>query len=260
MTPEFGTANGALITGAGKRIGAAMARGLAADGWHIYIHCNRSHAEADSLCAEIVAGGGTASVVQADLADATACRSLIGQIKSGMAQISLLINNASLFAYDDHMSFDDAGWDAHAAVNLKAPAILAQQFAKHVGNERNGLIVNMLDAKLFALNPDHFSYTVSKYGFLGLTELQARALAPNIRVNGIAPAVTLVSGPQSRKHFEKAHVYNPMQRGVTTEQIVTTLKYLINVPTITGQVITLDAGQCMMGLPRDVGFMVEDEV
>ena len=114
----------------------------------------------------------------------------------------------------------------------------------------------MLDVKLFALNPDFFSYTVSKYALLGLTEIQARALAPSIRVNGIAPAVTMVSGPQSRENFEKAHTYNPLRRGVDVDDLVRALQYLVASPTVTGQVLTVDAGQRLMGMPRDVAYMV----
>ena len=118
-------------------------------------------------------------------------------------------------------------------------------------------MVNLLDVKLFALNPDFFTYTVSKVALQGLTELFARALAPRIRVNGIAPAVTLVSGPQSRDNFAAAHTHNPLGRGVEVEDLVRALRYLMASPTVTGQVLTVDAGQRMMGMPRDVAYMVE---
>lgn len=259
MTPEFGSPASALVTGAGKRIGAAIARGLAADGWHVHIHCHTSRAEADAVAAEIIAAGGSADVVEADLADAAQCESLLDRIKPGTPPLALLVNNASRFDYDNARDFLVEQWDRHAAINLRAPAILGRDFAVRLDGGRKGMIVNLIDAKLASPNPDYFSYTVSKYGLLGLTELQARALAPGVRVNAIAPSVTMVSGPQSRENFEKAHVYNPLRRGVMAKHIVTTLKYLINVPTITGQVITLDAGQRMMGMPRDVAFMIGDE-
>ncbi len=144
----------------------------------------------------------------------------------------------------------------HMAANARGPALLARAFAGVVPAGQGALIVNMLDAKLSQPNPDFFTYTVSKMAFAGLNELLARSLAARgIRVNAIAPAVTLVSGPQSRDNFAKVHAMNPLGRGVEVAEIVTALRFLIVVPTITGQTITLDGGQRFLGLPRDVQFM-----
>lgn len=258
MTPEFGQPRTALVTGAAKRIGAAMARALAADGWRVVIHCHRSADQAEALQAEIEGEGGIARVVRADLAEADAAERLIAQAASPEAPLGLLVNNASRFDYDTHLDFDVEGWTRHLDVNLRAPALLTRAFATALPADANGLVVNMLDVKLFSLNPDFFTYTISKYGLLGLTELSARALAPRIRVNGIAPAVTMVSGPQSRENFDKAHTHNPLKRGVQVEEIVAALRFIVATPTLHGQVITLDAGQRLMGMPRDVAFMVED--
>lgn len=258
MTPEFGTARGALVTGGARRIGAAIARGLAADGWHVCIHYNRSADEATALAAEITAAGGVATTLAADLADADACLDLFDRLEAENARISVLVNNASEFEWDAAEDFSVEQWDRHQAINLRAPAILMQRFARHVGPDRAGLVVNLLDAKLAAPNPDYFSYTVSKFGLAAVSELMARALAPNVRVNAIAPAVTLVSGPQSRANFARAHVYNPLSRGVSADDIVTTLQYFIKLPTLTGQTVTIDAGQRFFGMPRDVAFMVEE--
>ena len=259
MTPEFGQPRTAIVTGAAKRIGAELARALAADGWHVVIHCHRSTAEAEALQHEIAAAGGVARIVQGDLADPAVPARLIAEAATGGAPIGLLVNNASRFDYDTHQDFDLDGWTRHLDVNLRAPALLTQAFARALPEGLNGLVVNMLDVKLFALNPDFFTYTVSKYGLLGLTELSARALAPRIRVNGIAPAVTMVSGPQSRDNFAKAHTHNPLGRGVQVEEIVAALRFIVATPTFHGQVITLDAGQRLLGMPRDVAFMVGNQ-
>jgi NAD(P)-dependent dehydrogenase (short-subunit alcohol dehydrogenase family) len=140
-------------------------------------------------------------------------------------------------------------------VNLRAPALLSQAFAAAV-TDGGGLIVNLLDAKLAQPNPDFFTYTISKMGLAGLTELTARVYAERgIRVCGIAPSVTLVSGPQSRDNFEKVHRLNALRRGVEVEQVIAALRFIISTPTLTGQVITLDGGQRFLSLPRDVQFL-----
>lgn len=250
MTAEFEGSRTAIVTGGAKRIGAAFARALAEDGWHLLIHCNDSRVEADRLAAEV----GNASVVAADLADPAAPEVIMAAL-DGLPPLRLLINNASRFLYDSADDFPLDQWDMHHAVNLRAPALLGRAFAARIG-EGGGLIVNMLDAKLVQPNPDFFSYTVSKMGLAGLTELQARVYAARrIRVCGIAPSVTLVSGPQSRENFDKAHGYNPLGRGVDVSEIVAALRFLIATPTLTGQTITLDGGQRFMGLPRDVQFL-----
>jgi len=251
VSAELAPPRTAIVTGAARRIGAALARGLAADGWHVIVHCNRSLDAGRALAAEI---GGTA--VQADLADPSAATTILAAC-AGLPPLGLLVNNASLFDYDTHADFTVAQWDRHQAVNTRAPALLTQAFAAALPAGLGGLVVNLLDVKLFAPNPDFFSYTISKYGLLGLTELHARALAPRIRVNAIAPAVTMVSGPQSRENFAKAHTHNPLGRGVEADDLLRALRYLIASPAVTGQTLTVDAGQRMMGMPRDVAFMVE---
>jgi NAD(P)-dependent dehydrogenase (short-subunit alcohol dehydrogenase family) len=250
MTAEFQGPRTAIVTGGAKRIGAAIARALAADGWHLLIHCNKSVEEAEALAAEL----GNASVVSANLVDPAAAETIFAA-SAGLPPLRLLVNNASRFVYDEANDFSLAAWDAHQAINLRAPALLSQAFAAAAG-KGGGLIVNLLDAKLSQPNPDFFSYTISKIGLAGLTELTARAYAPRgIRVCGIAPSVTLVSGPQSRDNFEKVHTLNALGRGVDVGEIVGALRFIIATPTLTGQVITLDAGQRFLSLPRDVQFL-----
>jgi NAD(P)-dependent dehydrogenase (short-subunit alcohol dehydrogenase family) len=246
---EFEGPRTAIVTGGAKRIGAALTRALAADGWHVLIHHNRSAAEAEALAAET--GGST---VAADLADPGAAAAIIAAL-DGLPPARLLVNNASRFALDSATDFTVAGWDAHLNVNLRAPALLSQAFAARAGR---GLIVNLLDAKLAAPNPDFFSYTISKMGLAGLTELAARAFAPGIRVCGIAPSVTMVSGPQSRANFDRVHALNALGRGVDVAEIVAALRFIVATPTITGQTITLDGGQRFLALPRDVQFLSPD--
>ena len=237
----------AIVTGGAKRIGAEIVRALAADGWHVLIHYHRSKAEAEALAARI----GNASVVGADLADPAAAEAIMAAL-GGLPPPRLLVNNASRFVHDDISDVTPEGWAAHLDVNLRAPALLSQAFAARA---EEGLIVNLLDAKLASPNPDFFSYTISKIGLAGLTELCARALAPGIRVNAIAPSVTMVSGPQSRANFEKVHGLNALGRGVDVAEIVGALRFIIATPSLTGQTILLDGGQRFLSLPRDVQFL-----
>lgn len=244
----------AIVTGGAKRIGCAITRALAADGWHLLIHCNSSRAEADALAAEL----GSATVVVADLADPAAAETIMAAC-AGLPPARLLVNSASRFVYDRIEDFSTADFDAHMAVNLRAPALLTRGFAAALPDviDQPALVVNLLDAKLSSLNPDYFTYTLSKIGLDGLTELTARSYAPRLRCVAIAPAVTLVSGPQTRENFEAVHGMNPLGRGVTVEDIVAALRFCIASPTYNAQTIVLDGGQRLLGLSRDVAHMLE---
>ena len=242
----------AIVTGGAKRIGAALVRALAADSWHVVIHCNTSVAEAQALAAEI----GNATVVAADLADAEVGERILAAAY-GLPPLGLLINSASRFVYDRIEDFAAADFDSHMAVNLRAPALITRAFADAVPAGSTGLVVNLLDAKLEGLNPDYFTYTLSKIGLHGLTELTARSYAPRLRCVGIAPAVTLVSGPQSRENFDAVHGLNPLGQGVTVDHIVAALRFVIDTPTYNAQTLVLDGGQRLLGLPRDVAHMVD---
>ena len=251
MTVEFDMPRTAIVTGGAKRIGAALVRALAADGWHVLIHCRHSLAEAEALAA----GLGQARVVAADLAAPDGAATVMAAL-AGMPPPALLVNSASRFVHDSFDDFDVDGWEAHFNANLRGPALLSQAFAQAVPEGAGALIVNLLDAKLAFPNPDFFTYTVSKMGFAGLSELMARALAGRgIRVCAIAPSVTLVSGKQVRSNFEQVHALNPLQRGVRVEEIVAALRFIIAMPTLTGQTILLDGGQRFLGLTRDVQFL-----
>lgn len=249
MSSEFEGPRTAIVTGGARRIGAAIVRALVADGWHVLIHCHRSIEEAEVLAGEI----GNATVIRADFADAGAA-DVIFDALAGLPPVRLLVNNASIFEYDAAEDFSVAGWDAHLDTNLRTPALLSQTFAARAPG--GGLIVNMLDAKLALPNPDFFSYTISKIGLAGLTELTARAFAgKGIRVCGIAPSVTMVSGRQTRENFAAVHDLNALGRGVHVEEIVAALRFILATPSYTGQVIVLDGGQRFLGLARDVQFV-----
>ena len=236
----------AIVTGAGKRVGAFIAQALADDGWTVVAHVH--HAE------DNVADG--AIKVIADLADPN-CASTIFEAARDLPPVRLLVNNAARFAWDSFDGFGSAEFDLHMAVNVRAPALLIAEFARRHG-DGHALVVNMLDSKLSAPNPDYLSYTLSKYALSGLTELAARALAPSgIRVNGIAPALMLRSTGQSEENFRKMHSSNPLGRGVDPADVVATLRHLIDAKTVTGQIITIDAGHRFLGLERDVQFLGE---
>jgi NAD(P)-dependent dehydrogenase (short-subunit alcohol dehydrogenase family) len=238
---EIGTA---IVTGAGKRVGAHVAGALVKDGWTVVAHV---HHDEDQ-----VADG--AIKVVADLADLRCAEAIFGSA-AGLPPVRLLVNNAARFIWDEVGKFSATEFDAHLAINARAPAMLIDQLVRsHDG--AGALVVNLLDAKLSAPNPDYLSYTLSKYALAGLTELAARALAPRgIRVNGIAPALMLRSSGQSEENFKAMHSNNPLGRGVEPKDIVATLRYLIKAGAVTGQVITIDSGHRFLGLGRDVQFL-----
>lgn len=253
MTPEFGdgAARTAIVTGAGRRIGHALAEALGQDGWTLLLHCHQSAEGAEALRSRF----GRGRVVVADLAEPDAPDCIIAAL-DGLPPPALLVNNASRFDLDRFDDMTVAAWDRHMAINARAPAFLTRAFADAVPAGAGGLVVNLLDAKLANPNPDFFSYTVSKMAFAGMAEIAARVLAPQgIRMVGIAPSVTLVSGPQTRESFDAVHRINALGRGVAVDDLVAALRFAVASPVLTGQTITLDAGQRFLRLPRDVQFM-----
>jgi NAD(P)-dependent dehydrogenase (short-subunit alcohol dehydrogenase family) len=232
----------AIVTGGGKRVGEVIVRALLDDGWTVIAHV---HHDADGVPA------GAIKVV-ADLAE-TDCAARIFAAAHGSAQ--LLVNNAARFAFDGFGEASAAEFDAQMKVNARAPMLLIDELARrHQSGE--ALVVNMLDAKLAAPNPDFLSYTLSKYALAGLTELAARALAEKgIRVNAIAPALMLPSGEQDEANFVAVHDLNPLRRGVEVADVIAALRFLIDSATMTGQTLVLDGGQRFMALPRDVQFL-----
>ena len=235
----------AIVTGAGKRVGRVIAAALIDDGWAVVAHV---HGNEDS-----VPDG--AIKVAADLADAD-CAEVIFAAAKGLPPVRLLVNNAARFAWDGFGEFDSHEFAAHMAVNARAPVLLIDRFARDQDGSADSLVVNLLDSKLAAPNPDYLSYTLSKQTLAGLTELAARALGHRgIRVNGIAPALMLHSTGQSEENFEAMHASNPLRRGVEPADVVDAIRYFIAAHCVTGQVLVIDSGQRFLGLPRDVQFL-----
>lgn len=245
----------ALVTGAAHRIGAVIARRLAAGGWHVVLHYARSAAAARSLQAEIESHGGRASLVAADLADESAVTSLMERTFAAAPGLELLVNNAASFVHDDLASTTGAALATSFRVNAAAPILLTQRFAGLLPPHGSGNVVNILDNRVVAPNPDFFAYGISKFALLGATRMMALALAPRIRVNGIAPGITLVSGEQTQQNFATAHRLNPLGRGCTPEEIAQAVDFIVASPSMTGTVITLDGGQALANPGRDVQFI-----
>jgi len=246
-----------LVTGAARRIGAAIVRDLAARGWHPIIHYNSSGDEALSLAAEIRTAYGACDVVQADLAVAAELERVIPDCNARIGRIDCLINNASLFLYDTLETIERAQWDRHLAANLTAPAFLARDFSRQLGDGVDGVIINFLDQKVGNLNPDFLSYTISKVGLNGLTQILAMSLAPRIRVCGIAPGVTLISGKQTPASFERATRATPLGRSSTLEDLVAAVNFILHTKSLSGQVLTVDGGESLTRRRRDVAFDVD---
>lgn len=235
----------ALVTGAGRRIGAGLARHLAARGYAVVLHHNDSAEAATRIAAEIAGSGGTAHVLQADLGDADAVEALIPAAFDLAPGLSLLVNNAARFVHDRVESLTRANWDAHLAVNLSAPAFLAKAFADALSaRQRPGLIVNITDFKLSGRpDPAFLSYTVAKAGLAALTELLAVALAPRgIRVVAIAPGFTLPGGKQSDESFAEAFHAAPLGAGSTVADLARALSFAIDSPALTGCTLPIDGG------------------
>jgi NAD(P)-dependent dehydrogenase (short-subunit alcohol dehydrogenase family) len=233
----------AIVTGGGRRVGAAIVAALLGDGWRVVAHVH--HAD------DSVPEG--AQKVVADLADPDCGEAILA---AAGEPIGLLVNNAARFAWDAFGEASAKEFDAHMAVNARAPMLLIDALAKRHARASEALVVNILDAKLAAPNPDYLSYTLSKYAAAGLTELAARALAGRgIRVNAIAPALMLPSGPQDEAAYARVHALSPLARGVEVDDVIGALRFLIGQPSITGATLTIDGGQRFMALPRDVQFL-----
>lgn len=254
-SPEGGDLDpgNALVTGAGKRLGRAIALALGQRGWGVAVHYNRSRDAAEDTAADIIAQGGRACTIGADLSDETATAGLVPRVSQALgAPLTLLVNSASTFADDGAIDHDRADWDHHMEANLRAPIRLSQDFARGLGEGERGLIVNLIDQRVWKLNPQFFTYTLSKSALWTATRTLAQALAPRIRVNAIGPGPTLKSVHQSETEFAAERAATLTQRGSDPDEIVRALLYLIDAHSVTGQMIACDGGQHLLWQTPDV--------
>ncbi|MBZ9744622.1 SDR family oxidoreductase [Mesorhizobium sp. CO1-1-7] len=247
----------ALVTGGAKRIGKAIVEDLASHGFAVAIHSNRSHDAADALAAGINRSGGRAAVVAADLTDMDAVGDLVGQAEAALGPISLLVNNASLFVDDSVEDFDWRAWDRHFAIHLKTPALLAQNFARSLPEGQDGLIVNIIDQRVWRPTPRYFSYALSKSALWTQTQMLAQALGPRIRVNAIGPGPTLKNVRQNDSDFDAQVAGLILRRGPELPEFGATIRYLWQARSVTGQMIALDGGQHLAWQTPDVTGMAE---
>lgn len=236
-------AKNVLVTGAAKRLGRAIALDLARHGWNVAIHYRGSEREARVTADDARAAGARTALIQADLAREDEAAAVIPQAAKELGTLTALVNSASVFENDQWYSADRASWDAHLNVNLRAPLVLSQGFAKQLPREADGAIVNLLDQRLFRPAPDFLSYGVSRAGLYWLTTTLAQALAPRIRVNAVAPGPTLKAARQSAAHFERERKATLLGRGSDPQDICDAVRYLLEARAVTGQTIAVDGGQ-----------------
>ena len=233
----------ALITGGAKRIGEAITRALAARGYAVAIHYQSSADHAQGLADEINKEGGNAIALGADISAADAPQALIDQVTSALSAPVCLINNASTFVHDTPLEFHADIWDRQFDTNLRAPALLSAAFVKRLPPDAEACIINILDQNIAAPTPDFFSYTLTKSALAAMTRLHAIAFAPEVRVCGVAPGLTLPSDGQTQDQFEAAHNTTLLGRGSTTASVAAAVCYLVEAPHVTGQILYVDGGE-----------------
>lgn len=247
----------ALVTGAGRRLGRAIALGLAGAGWDVAVHYRHSEAEAQETAAAIRALGRRALLLACDLTDEAAVGQLVARTIDGLGPVSCIVNNASLFEYDSATTFSPALLSAHMRANLVAPLLLAQALHAATAENAQAVVINLLDQKLYNLNPDFLSYTLSKAALDTATTMLAQALAPTVRVVGVAPGITMVSGEQSATDFAQAHQATPLGRSSTPQDIADAVVYAVAARALTGTTLVVDGGQHLVPLTRDVMFLTK---
>lgn len=252
----------ALITGGARRLGRAIALELAGTGWDVAVHYRNSQQEANDTCQQARARGAHARMFHGDLAEEATCRRLLPEAVEAFGKVDAVINSASLFEYDDAATVTHESMERHWRSNTFPAIALAQALHTHLearGGQASGCVVNLLDQKLWNINPDHLSYTLSKAALEAATQMLARALAPRVRVVGLAPGVTLASGPMSDADFSAAHVMTPLGRSSSLQDIAQAARFLLAAPAVTGTTLIVDGGQHMTGQSRDVMFLAAQQ-
>jgi NAD(P)-dependent dehydrogenase (short-subunit alcohol dehydrogenase family) len=233
----------ALVTGAAKRLGRAIALALADHGWDIALHYHQSSTAAEQTAADIVARGRRVALIQADLGREAEVERMIPQAIAALGSLTCLVNNASVFEMDKVDTATRDSWDRHIETNLRAPLVLSQAFARQLPSDAEGNIINLLDQRVWKLTPYFLSYTVAKMGLWTLTRTLALGLAPRIRVNGIGPGPTLPSPRQSEEQFQAQSAAMPLGHGASAEEIAAAVLYILSARSMTGQMIALDGGE-----------------
>ncbi len=249
----------ALVTGGARRIGRDIALELAAQGWGVAVHFRDSADDAEATVLRMREMGCDVQAFAADLADEAACGALVPAVLRHFGRLDAVVNNAALFEHDHLATFGYALMERHWRSNVGAPLLLARALHGHLeGSGRQGCVINLLDQKLWNPNPDYLSYTLSKAALQTANTLLAMALAPHVRVCGVAPGVTLPSGPMNDDEFAKAHRLTPLRRSSTGNDIASAVRFLLEAPAITGTTLLVDGGQHLSAQPRDVMFMTRE--
>lgn len=237
----------ALVTGAARRLGRTIALDLAQSGWRVGVHYHASEVEAFGLVDEIEAMGGQAAALQADLGDFDHLAPLVERCSRELGPTTCLINNAARFEWDSADCCDEAGWGLHLDINLRAPVFLTQAFAKALPQGAAGNVINLIDQKVWNLNPEYFSYTIAKSALWTATQTLAQALAPRIRVNAIAPGPVLPYRGQTEAEFDEECRSTLLKQVVSTDDVTAAVRFLLETPSVTGQMIALDGGRHLAG-------------
>ena len=254
MAASAGASRAALVTGAGRRLGLAIARALAADGWAVTLHAHRSFDVAEAEAAAIRKAGGAASALRADLADPVACGDLVGRAAEALGPPTLLVNNAAVFVRDGVRDATPETIGENLGVNLVAPMLLTRAFAARLPDGARGHVVNLLDQRVANPTPNYMSYTAAKGALAVLTRTWALELAPAIRVNAIGPGMTLPDPGDDEAAMKRWTDGFPLRRGASPGQICDAIRFLLRAPAVTGQILCLDGGQHLGWLHPEGGY------